>query len=87
MPENNAKNQQKNISCNIFFEQWNVINQLPLKDRYKVLYLAVGNAFKDIGINQNDNQNENQFENTYISISISLSKSLSNISKSILELL
>ena len=73
----------KNISCNIFFEQLNLINQLPIQERGNVLYLAVLNAF-----NKNQKkQLDNQLENTYISISISLSNSLSILSKSVLDIL
>lgn len=73
----------KNISCNIFFEQINLINQLPIEERGNVIYMAILNAFAK---NQ-DNQLDNQLENAYISISISLSSSLSILSKSVLDIL
>lgn len=77
------KNLDKNVSCNIFFEQINLINQLPIEERGNVLYMAVLNAF----VKNQDNQLDNQLENTYISISISLSNSLSILSKSVLDIL
>lgn len=80
----------KNISCNIFLEQINLINQLPLEERGNVLYLALLKAFTKSRFqvdNQDDSQLENQLENTYISISKSISLSLSILSKSVLELL
>lgn len=75
------KNLNKNISCNVFYEQINLINQLPLEERGNVIYMALLNAF----IKNQDNQLENQLENTYISISKSIS--LSILSKSVLDIL
>ena len=67
----------KNLSCSIFLEQIELINQLPLEERGNVLYMAVLNSF----VKNQKNQLDNQLENTYISISISLSKSISILSK------
>ncbi len=73
----------KNLSCSIFLEQIELINQLPLEERGNVLYMAVLNSF----VKNQKNQLDNQLENTYISISISLSKSISILSKSVLNIL
>ena len=74
---------EKNLSCSIFLEQIELINQLPLEERGNVLYMAVLNSF----VKNQKNQLDNQLENTYISISISLSKSISILSKSVLNIL
>ena len=80
--ENQVGNQDdKNISCSVFLEQINLINQLPLKERGNVIYMALLNAF----IKNKNNQLDNQLENTYISISTSIS--LSILSKSVLDIL
>lgn len=73
--------EEKNISCNIFLEQLQLINQLPLEDRGNVLYMAILKAF----INQDVGQLEKQLEHTYISISKSIS--LSILSNTVLNLL
>lgn len=84
--EKNLNNQlEKNVSCSIFLEQINLINQLPVKERGNVLYMAILNSFRNCLKNQFDNQIDNQIENTYISISTSISLSL--LSKSVLELM
>ena len=84
--EKNLNNQlEKNVSCSIFLEQINLINQLPIEERGNVLYMAVLNSFRNCIKNQIDNQIDNQLENTYISISTSISLSL--LSKSVLELM
>lgn len=80
-------NNEENLVCNIFKEQFDLINELPIEDRCKVLYIAISKAFYDIEMKNQKNQFENQIENTYISISISLSKSISNYSKKLLNLL
>ena len=83
-----TKETKNNISCRIFKEQLDVINQLPEEERANVLYVAIMNAF-----NQFENQNENQFENQndnqnanqdYLYL---ISKSLSKISNTICDLL
>lgn len=79
---------EKNTSCNIFLEQLELLNQLPVNERGNVIYLALLKAFSRTSNqleNQNDNQLENQLENTYISISKSIS--LSKLSISVLNLL
>jgi len=79
---------EKNTSCNIFLEQLELLNQLPLNERGNVIYLALLKAFSRTSNqleNQDDNQLENQLENTYISISKSIS--LSKLSISVLNLL
>ena len=73
----------ENVVCNIYKEQFDLINELPIEERLKVLYIAVSNAF----YNFKENQVENQVENTYISISISIYNSLSNYSKVLINLL
>ena len=75
----------KNIFCNIFYEQINLINQLPLNERGNVVYMALLNAFIKNQENQLDIQLDNQLENAYISISKSIS--LSILSKSVLDIL
>lgn len=78
----------KNISCRIFKEQLDLVNQLPIKERAEVLYRAISNAFNQIenqNENQFDNQNENQNENAYISVSVSVS--ISQLGQTILNLL
>ena len=80
----------KNISCRIFKEQIDLVNQLPEKERAVVLYRAISNAFNQIenqNGNQFDNQIENQIENAYISVSVSQSISISQLGKTILNLL
>lgn len=80
--DNQIDNQvEKNVSCSIFLEQINLINQLPIEERGNVLYMAILNSFRNCIKNQIDNQ----IENTYISISTSISLSL--LSKSVLELM
>lgn len=85
--EMNKKNQPK-IFCRIFKEQMDLINNLPEKDRAKVLYLAINNAF----YNQLDNQDENQLDNqdanqSYLYLyHISIYESLSELSKSVLNI-
>lgn len=79
---------EKNTSCNIFLEQLELLNQLPVNERGNVIYLALLKAFSRTNNqleNQDDNQLENQLENTYISISKSIS--LSKLSISVLNLL
>ena len=79
---------EKNTSCNIFLEQLELLNQLPIDERGNVIYLALLKAFSrncNQFENQDDNQLENQLENTYISISKSIS--LSKLSISVLNLL
>ena len=79
---------EKNTSCNIFLEQLEILNQLPVNERGNVIYLALLKAFSRVGNqveNQDANQLENQLENTYISISKSIS--LSKLSISVLNLL
>lgn len=79
---------EKNTSCNIFLEQLELLNQLPVNERGNVIYLALLKAFSRTSNqleNQDDNQLENQLENTYISISKSIS--LSKLSISVLNLL
>ena len=83
--KNIDKQIEKNVSCSIFLEQINLINQLPIEERGNVLYMAVLNSFRNCIKNQIDNQIDNQIENTYISISTSISLSL--LSKSVLELM
>ena len=83
--KNNDNQIEKNVSCSIFLEQINLINQLPIEERGNVLYMAILNSFRNCIKNQIDNQIDNQFENTYISISTSISLSL--LSKSVLELM
>lgn len=82
----------KNISCRIFKEQLDLVNQLPEKERAEVLYRAISNAFNQIenqNENQFDNQIENQNENAYTSVSVSISKSvsISQLGQTILNLL
>lgn len=80
-----------NIVCNIYKEQFDLINELPEADRLKVLYLSVFNAFSEYEKNIKKNQLENQVDYTYISNSISIYtsiyNSLSNYSKILLKLL
>ena len=79
---------EKNTSCNIFLEQLELLNQLPVNERGNVIYLALLKAFSRTSNqveNQDANQLENQLENTYISISKSIS--LSKLSISVLNLL
>jgi len=79
---------EKNTSCNIFLEQLELLNQLPIEERGNVIYLALLKVFSRTNNqleNQDDNQLENQLENTYISISKSIS--LSKLSISVLNLL
>ena len=93
MEEKKLKNDDKNISCNIFLEQLDLINQLPETERGNVLYLAVLKAFsrleKNQLANQDESQDEVQLESQLEHIYISISKSiyLSNLSISILNLL
>ena len=86
---NQVENQdEKNTSCNIFLEQLELLNQLPVNERGNVIYLALLKAFSRTNNqveNQDANQLENQLENTYISISKSIS--LSKLSISVLNLL
>jgi hypothetical protein len=86
---NQVENQdEKNTSCNIFLEQLELLNQLPVNERGNVIYLALLKAFSRTSNqleNQDDYQLENQLENTYISISKSIS--LSKLSISVLNLL
>jgi hypothetical protein len=81
----------ENIVCNIYKEQFDLINELPEEERLKVLYLAVFNAFYDYDKKNQKNQLENQVDLTYISnsisISISIYNSISNYSKKLLKLL
>ena len=81
------ESEDENIVCNIYKEQFDLINELPMEERLKVLYIAVSKAFYETEKNQDDNQLENQDENTYISISISIYNSISNYSKKLLKLL
>lgn len=78
---------QENLVCNIYKEQFDLINELPIEDRCKVLYIAISKAFYDCERKSNKNQIENQIENTYIYNSISISNSISNYSKKLLSLL
>lgn len=80
-------NNSENIVCNIYKEQFDLINQLPEQERLKVLYLAVLNAFCKEEENNKKNQVENQVDYTYISISTSIYNSLSNYSKVLIKLL
>lgn len=86
---NQVENQdEKNTSCNIFLEQLELLNQLPVNERGNVIYLALLKAFSRTSNqveNQDANQLENQLENIYISISKSIS--LSKLSISVLNLL
>lgn len=82
--------EEKNIVCNIYKEQFDLINELPIEERMKVLYIAVSKAFYETEKNQvfqDENQLDNQDEKTYISISISIYNSISNYSKKLLKLL
>ena len=88
---NLIKNDEQNIVCNIYKEQFDLINQLPEQERYKVLYIAVYKAFYDCSKNQEKNQVDNQVDNqddyTYISIYNSIYNSISNYSKILINLL
>ena len=82
------ENREKNISCNIFLEQIELLNQLEEKERGYVLYMALLKAFSRVCNQdeiQDDNQLENQLETIYISISKSIS--LSILGNTILNLL
>lgn len=85
--KNFITNNSENIVCNIFKEQFDMINQLPETERLKVLYLAVFNAFYKEEESNKKNQVENQVDYTYISISNSIYNSLSNYSRVLLKLL
>ena len=82
---------EKNISCNVFLEQIELLNELPANERGNVLYLALLKAFsRTINFeNQDENQDDSQLENhlDYTYISISKSISLSKLSISVLNLL
>ena len=78
---------QENLVCNIYKEQFDLINELPIEDRCKVLYIAISKAFYDCERKNQKNQIENQIENTYIYNSISISNSISIYSKKLLSLL
>ena len=60
---------EKNISCNVFLEQIELLNELPANERGNVLYLALLKAFsRTINFenqleNQVDNQDDSQLEN------------------------
>ena len=73
----------ENYVCNIYKEQFDLINELPIEDRCKVLYIAVSKAFYDC----EKEKSKNQIENTYIYNSISISNSISIYSKKLLSLL
>ena len=79
------KETNQNIVCNIYKEQFDLINELPEEERLKVLYLAVLNAFMENEEIIKINQVENQVDYTYISNSIYIS--LSNYSKKLIKLL
>ena len=78
---------EENMVCNIYKEQFDLINELPIEDRCKVLYIAISKAFYDCEKKSKRNQFENQIENTYIYNSISISNSISIYSKKLLSLL
>lgn len=86
LDDNFAENEE-NIVCNIYKEQFDLINELPEQERLKVLYIAVSKAFHNEDKKNKKNQLENQVENTYISSSISIYNSLSNYSKTLIKLL
>lgn len=82
---NFEEEETQNIVCNIYKEQFDLINELPESERLKVLYLAVLNAFQDYDKKNQINQLENQVDYTYISTSIY--NSISNYSKKLIKLL
>lgn len=83
----NQKNQIK-LSCRIFKEQMDLINNLPEKDRANVLYLAINNAFCNQLDIQVDIQVDNQdaIQSYLYQYNISVYKSLSELSKSVLNI-
>lgn len=85
--KNFEKENSQNIVCNIYKEQFDLINELSENERLKVLYLAVLNAFQDYDKKNQINQVENQVDYTYISTSTSIYNSLSNYSKKLIKLL
>ena len=61
--DNQVENQdEKNISCNVFLEQIELLNQLPMSERGSVIYMALLKAFGRVS-NQVENQDDNQLEN------------------------